>query len=57
MCSYKSKKLIDDKIFPDWCPLEDAPNTALHADSEGRVILESASILGDEETFNNGVGW
>ena len=35
MCSYRSKKLIDD-TFPDWCPLEDAPNTPLHVDRQGR---------------------
>ena len=26
-------------------------------DSEGRTVLESSSIPGDEETFNNGSGW
>ena len=31
--------------------------SAMHSDSEGRAVLESSSIPGDEETFNNGHGW
>ncbi|MCK5014028.1 MAG: hypothetical protein KAS66_09420 [Candidatus Omnitrophica bacterium] len=30
---------------------------AMHSDGEDCAVLEKSSIPGDEETFNNGVGW
>jgi len=50
---YTEVDILDDNVIPEWCPLEDAPNTPLNGDHGQRV--KTITDLSDTIHINDGM--